>query len=229
MARTVRLPGNTCQMLTGCQLPPPAPPARTTPLPASACHLKPPSSSALTTACALPASQVRASASATASGPVPLRGAVPEPVQFDVPAALPLNLLPTSHAWTEVAGGVCAPRGFQAQGEGLMARGWRPRRGRQLLAHRGLCSELRELPTATLLCFEPRQLPPAGAYAGLRDSSHRADLALLVSNREALVACVPGAGEAPAPAVDLNRERLAACPTAKAVLMTASDGGPHRN
>lgn len=39
------------------------------------------------------------------------------------------------------------------------------------------------------------------------------------------MACMPGAGEAPAPTVDLNRERLAACPTAKAVLMTASDGG----
>lgn len=123
MARTVRLrTGNTCQMPTAAARPAcwhHTPAGRRLPP-------QPPSSSALTTACALPASQVRASASATAPAPVPLRGAVPEPVQFDVPAALPLNLLPTSHAWTEVAGGVCAPRGFQAQGEGLMARGWRP-------------------------------------------------------------------------------------------------------
>ncbi|GAB4822456.1 hypothetical protein N2152v2_009502 [Parachlorella kessleri] len=52
-------------------------------------------------------------AAAAVSPPV-----VPEPLQFDLPAAtrLPLHLVPLGPVWAEVEGGVCAPLGFRAQG-----------------------------------------------------------------------------------------------------------------
>ncbi len=43
--------------------------------------------------------------------------AVPATLQYDIPRELPLHLVPLNAAWAEVEGGVCAPRGFKAQGE----------------------------------------------------------------------------------------------------------------
>jgi N-acetylglutamate synthase/N-acetylornithine aminotransferase len=73
-------------------------------------------------------------------------------------------------------------------------------------------------PALPLICWGARS---AGMHAGLRDSSHRADLALVVSSQDAAVATAMSSLPSCAPAVAANKQRLAKSSAARAVLITA--------
>lgn len=113
------------------------------------------------------------------------------PGDFSIPAA---PILIPEGPWKEIEGCVCAPKGFQAQGE-LQQRGfhaqelWR-QAGRLMWAagnraHVLLRCMPRRVPT-------PRaaHTPAAGMYGGLRAKGNKADLALVVCDTDAVAAGV---------------------------------------